>query len=54
MITTEHSLLIRWSRYSIISEGVPLSAIRALLSDDEIVNRLFQNGFVTGRKLDDK
>ncbi|MFO0450415.1 MAG: hypothetical protein ACK52I_17440, partial [Pseudomonadota bacterium] len=54
MMTTEHHLLIRGSRYSIISEGVPLSAIRALLSDDEIVNRLFQNGFVTGRKLDDK
>ena len=54
MTTTEHHLLIRGSRYSIISEGVPLSAIRALLSDDEIVNRLFRNGFVTGRKFDDK
>ena len=47
--TTEHHLLIHGRRYSIISEGVPLSAIRALLSDDEIVNRLFQRGFVTER-----
>jgi hypothetical protein len=47
--TVEHHLLVRGRRYSIISEGVSLSAIKALLSDDEIVNRLFQRGFVTER-----
>ncbi len=54
LATTEHHLLVRGRRYSIISEGVSLSAIKALLSDDEIVNRLFQRGFVTERYQDEK
>jgi hypothetical protein len=47
--TIEHHLLVRGRSYSIISEGVPLSAIKSLQSDDEIVNRLFQRGFVIER-----
>ncbi len=52
--TTEHQLLVHGRMYTIISEGVSLLAIKALLSDDEIVNRLFQRGFVTGRHEDEK
>jgi hypothetical protein len=52
--TTEHLLLVCGKTYSVISDGILPSVLNRLLSDDEVVNRLFERGFVTERYENDK
>jgi hypothetical protein len=44
--STTYPFILRGRRHCIISEGIPLTVLEALLGDDEVVDRLLQKGFV--------
>lgn len=52
--TTKHFLLIGGKTYSVISDGVSLAVLNKLLSEDRVVNQLFEKGFVAERYENEK
>jgi hypothetical protein len=51
---TAHPFTIRGRTHCVISEEVPLPVLEAILEDGEVVNRLFQKGFVVKRYGDQR